>query len=260
MPAEPPRVKPSIEVKPSVYCSSHAFHSSGHRLIRSLAVLSRNRAASVRTQSSVKSTMSRILRRTKQSIIDTAFRREQDEESITSDSSFPRPTYPSVSHSLTRQPSSSAFSAAHSRNIPADLRSISSRRSGRSTTHRQDTSPRHRRPPRLPEEPPSSFKPLPTMESWTADDASLSTAKDIRAEIYATEAEHRRLRHAFDTLESSAAARSQSLGNQELSGKTAIVAARALDHPLVSHVPSSLSTQKLHQHGKICSSFLVSYN
>lgn len=145
-----------------------------------------------------------MFRKARQNLTNTSLRREQDEQSIVSTSSFSRYNYSTLARSFTRQASSNTFNITQSESIPLDGQSISSKRSGRSAMYRSDAIPRHYRTQRIPEEPPSSYKPLASMKSWTDEEIGLRTAKEILAEINALEAERRRIQFAFETMEDSA--------------------------------------------------------
>lgn len=176
-----------------------------------------HRTLSVRTQTSMRSTVSRIFRRARESI-SSKHRGDFDDQSIASASSYSQPNYPaaSTSTSIKREPSLHSFGGNQTWEIPSDLRSISSRRSGRSATNQVDFTGRSRRTRYNSEEPPSSFKPLATT-STTGADNQLRTAKEIRAEIRAMEAGRQKLRYAFEALKGSAIGPCLGDGNMQVS-------------------------------------------
>ena len=175
-------------------------------LPRTESKASLGRTPSLATQNSVGSTVSNLLRRATSSVRMTKRAAvDRDDVSLASRISRPGASRP-IPQLLNRQTSNSSLASESTRHIPFDLRSVSSRRSGKSTRtfydmtdpNRQGTLSTRRG------EPPSSFA-TKHMYNWqnTAND-TLQTASELRAEIRSTESEQRRLLDAFNGLELSA--------------------------------------------------------
>lgn len=184
------------------------------------------RSPSLRTQTSISSTMSSLFRRATRRAAEKRVPKDDDNMSTVSHSHISKasvamygPPSPRVPSQLSRQPSMSSIATANSRNIPHDLRSITSKRSGRSQAGFSDANSTSRgfsRSLRSAEPPPSSFHPKIPGAAWHSDDDRLTTAADIRAEIQLVEAEERRLLDAFNGLEITATTRHRQAGSETL--------------------------------------------
>lgn len=167
-----------------------------HHLI---ATIGPSRAESVRTQGSVKSTVSKLLRRAKDNFDNTR-----------SDGKYQPSVVSAYSHKttpLSRSPSFASLVTAQPTNVPEDVQSLSSSHSQRFTMHGPKLyAAKYHKPSRLPEEPPSSFRPVVATKPIT-NDASLSTTSEIREQINAIEAEKRRILFAIESMEDTAANR-----------------------------------------------------
>lgn len=184
------------------------------------------RSPSLRTQTSISSTMSSLFRRATRRAAEKRAPKDDDNMSTVSHSHISKasvamhgPPSPRVPSQLSRQPSMSSIATANSRNIPHDLRSITSKRSGRSQAGFSDANSTSRgfsRSLRSADPPPSSFHPKIPGAAWLSDDDRLTTAADIRAEIQLVEAEERRLLDAFNGLEITATTRHRQAGSETL--------------------------------------------
>ncbi|THH05424.1 hypothetical protein EW145_g4804 [Phellinidium pouzarii] len=196
--------------------SSRSLLSSASRV--DLMSMNSVRSPSYKSHSSVGSSMSNMFRRvTKRTVLKRATR-DQVEMSIMSSSTHISTSRPPNKnhHLLDRQRSLSSIRTERSRYIHSDFRSISSRRSGKSTAGNSEggrTSRGGSKSLHGSEPPPSSFtaKHLvsPAIPTWSGDKDCLQSAVDIRAEIHFTEAEERRLLDAFNALELSALIRNR---------------------------------------------------
>ncbi|KAI5117239.1 hypothetical protein M0805_001557 [Coniferiporia weirii] len=199
VPTETPLVKsagPSGIRPPSSFCNSSATTHSIH-------------SPSLRTQSSIGSSMSNMLRRATGRMTGRRVTGSHDGISIMSSLSRVSSSSPPVtlSHIPARQSSSSSLRTQRLRHVPSDLRSVSSRRSGKSAVFRSDAGGKPQsdaRSLRGGEAPPSSFtaKHLTAPATvWGDDEGRLRSTADIRAEIRFIEEEERRILKAFNVLE-----------------------------------------------------------
>ncbi|KAH8114299.1 hypothetical protein DFH11DRAFT_1855470 [Phellopilus nigrolimitatus] len=187
------------------------------------SAMNSTRSPSLRIQTSTGSSMSKLFRRATGRTARKRSTEDQDEISVMSSSSRTSMSGPSIatSRNLERQASGSSLKTQHSRQNAPDLRSISSKRSRRSSVTTSDVggSSRAARSLRGIEPPPSSFTARHlashAVPSKSNEDRLRSVA-DIRAEIQFTEAEERRLLDAFNGLELSIPTRHRDYGTNAL--------------------------------------------
>lgn len=152
------------------------------------------RSPSLRSHTSIASSMSNLFHRRKRESIAHVLG-DHDKGSIISSSSQGRPKIPS-SRTIKRQASNSSITTTRSNHIPHDLRSISSKRSLKSSTTASDFDgpPRNTARSLRGEPPPSAFHAshrTPPPPIWSTESGTSRSAAEIRSEILQTELEER---------------------------------------------------------------------